>query len=1124
MTAWGDTMTNQFSPNSKAKSFTKEELIEWMIQEIEENLFIPRDEIELDEPFTSYGIDSAQAVLMVSSLSEKVGIELPPTLFWDYPNIEAVSDYLIQRINEEKSSHSDSSSLNAVSKDDHIAIIGIGCRFPGATNPEEFWNLLKNGVDAITEVPSNRWNIDEYYHQEPGMPGKMVTRWGGFIDQIDQFDNAFFGISRREAERMDPQQRLLLETVVEALEDAGVPLEKIRGTKTGVFIGVSGNEYGKRFIHPHEKLDIYPMTGNSYSIVANRVSYCLHLQGPSIAIDTACSSSLTAVHLAVQSLRNQEADLAIAGGVNLLLDPEVTIAFSKAGMMASDGRCKTFDARANGYVRSEGVGVVLLKPLSQALKDGDFIYAVIRGSAMNQDGRSNGLTAPNGKAQEELLKKAYQNAGINPWDVDYVEAHGTGTPLGDPIEVQALGTVMGKNRSPDKPLKIGSVKTNIGHLEAAAGIAGMIKVALSLKNRQLPPSLHFQSPNPNIPFDQLPIQVQNHLEPWEKEEGTRLAGVSSFGFGGTNVHVVLEEAPVLEKEATHHLTKPWIIPFSARSSQSLTAYLKKVRSWLEEKDVSLADIAYTCSFKRSHHPIRRAVVASDVPELIEQIRKYEEVGREPEKDKKEWLKPVFVFSGQGQQWLGMGLDLMKNEVFRAKMEECDIWVQQYANWSVIEELNKAEHEARLEDTEIAQVLIFALQVSLYELWKSWGIKPAAVVGHSMGEVAAAHVAGIYSLQEAVRIIVHRARVMQPAKGKGKMVAVGLTEDKALEVCEKFSGKVSLAAVNAEDFSVLAGDPSSVNEICETLKEQGIFVREMPGSYAFHSVQMDEYMAPLREALKEVEVQEEQIPFYSTVMGAKVDGKSLDVDYWLHNVRKEVRFYPAIKQLLKDGYRVFIELGPHPVLSSAIRRSMNAQGIIGLTVSSMRNNESSLKHLYHSLAQLYERGYEIDWTGVGNHQGKRISMPFYAWDHQTFWQERLETWAFHQRQSSKAHPLLQRRIPLSAISGIALWETELADTTLSWAKDHRVHGAVIIPASAMVEMALAAAKELNGEKPGSIKEFLVVNPLLLSKEVRKVQITLKENKMGGHSFEITSCLKGEEESDGAWVVHATGKVS
>lgn len=1139
MTAWGDTMDNQFPPLSNERNFTKEELIEWFVQEIEENLFIPRDEIELDEPFTSYGMDSAQAVLIVSSLSEKVGIDLPPTLFWDYPNIQSVIDYLMQSTNEEENKNPSEEPTNPSDitpaldefnkEDDRVAIIGIGCRFPGANSPEAFWNLLKNGVDGITEVPKNRWNIDEVYHPEPGMPGKMVTRWGGFIDQVDQFDASFFGISPREAERMDPQQRLLLETTVEALEDAGIPLEKIRGTKTGVFIGVSGNEYGKRFLHELESLDIYPMTGNSYSIVANRLSYFFHLQGPSIAIDTACSSSLTAVHLALQSLRNQEADLAIAGGVNLLLDPEVTIAFSKAGMMANDGRCKTFDARANGYVRSEGIGVVLLKPLAKALQDGDEIYAVIRGSAINQDGRSNGLTAPNGKSQEEVLKRAYQDAGVHPGQVDYVEAHGTGTPLGDPIEVQALGAVMGKDRSPNHPLKIGSVKTNIGHLEAAAGIAGVIKTALSLKYRQLPPSLHFESPNPHIPFDQLSVEVQAQLEPWEKEHGTRLAGVSSFGFGGSNAHVVLEEAPLQEKmEVSHQRTTPWIIPFSARSPHSLQAYMDKLKDWVEAKEgaVSLSDIAYTCSFKRSHHPIRRAIIASDINEFKDQLqrgaRKIAEMGTES----KEWLKPVFVFSGQGPQWVGMGLELMHNTNFRTTMEECDYWVNHYAGWSVIDELEKEKNEARFDDTEIAQVLVFAVQVSLFNLWKSWGIEPAAVVGHSMGEVAAAYAAGIYSLEEATRIIVHRARVMQPAKGKGKMVAVGLTEAEAVQLCEKLSGNLSLAAVNTEDTTVLAGDPQALEEVRTLLRERGFFEREMPGDYAFHSIQMDEFMTPLREALNVVEPQEEQIPFYSTVAGSQVHGNTLNVDYWVQNMRNTVRFYPAIDQLMKDGYRVFIELGPHPVLSSSIRRTLNAKGIDGFVLSSIRNDESEWTTMFRSLGQLYECGYEIDWQEVGNHQGNKVSLPLYAWNHQTYWQERLEMKMVEKSSHHRSgyHPLLQRRVPLSAIRGFALWETDLTTSSLPWLQDHQVQGTVIIPASALVEMALAAAKELRGDHHRQIKEFSVAKPLFLSKEARRVQITLSEDQVGGHFFEITSCLKGEEESNGAWIVHATGKVS
>lgn len=1134
-------MENQL-PLSGTKTFTRDELIEWLVQEIAENLFIPEDEIEWDEPFTSYGMDSAQAVLIVSALGEKVGMELPPTLFWDYPNIQAVVDYVIKsaRVEGDKTEGTNEAGgaqvetvrfahhVDARPGKEPVALIGIGCRFPGARGTKEFWNLLKNGVDAITEVPENRWNIDDYYHPEPGKSGKMVTRWGGFIDQVDQFDYRFFGISPREAERMDPQQRLLLETTVEAMEDGGIPIEKIRGTKTGVFIGVSGNEYGKRFLPEIEQLDIYPMTGNSYSIVANRLSYIFHLQGPSVAVDTACSSSLTAIHFAVQSLRNGEAEMAIAGGVNLLLDPEVTIAFSKAGMMANDGRCKTFDARANGYVRSEGVGVVLLKPLTKALQDGDLIYAIIRGSAINQDGRSNGLTAPNGQSQEEVLTSAYQNAGVDPGQVDYVEAHGTGTPLGDPIEVQALGAVMGKDRPQNRPLKIGSVKTNIGHLEAAAGVAGVIKTALALKHGELPPSLHFESPNPHIPFDQLPIRVQTELEPWAKEDGRRLAGVSSFGFGGSNAHVVLEEAPTTEiTEGTASVEGPQLIPFSARSAHSLTDYMEEMKHWTNKNKerVSLADVAYTASFKRSHHPVRRAIVASDWEEFLTGLEQGAKEKVLEITEKKEWLKPVFVFSGQGPQWIGMGLELMREPVFRERMEECDRWVKRYAGWSVIEELQKSAEEARFDDTEVAQVLVFALQVSLLRLWQSWGIEPAAVVGHSMGEVAAAYAAGIYPLEEATRIIVHRAQVMQPAKGKGKMAAVGLTEEEAKGVCDRMPGRLSLAAVNTEDTTVLAGEPSALEEVLAELRERGIFEREMPGDYAFHSVQMEAYLDPLREALSVVEPNAASLPFYSTVTGTRLDGKGLDVDYWVLNVRKTVRFHHVVSRMIEEGYRLFIELSPHPVLSGAIQRTLNAKGKEGLALASLRREEPERKQMLKSLGRLYELGYQIDWRAAGNLQGAMVSLPHYAWDHETCWKERIETQAVEKsdRQSYGNHPLLKQRVPLPAIRGYALWETELSAHSLSWIQDHQVQGAVIIPASAMVEMALAAAKEINGD--GHIRHFSIEKPLFLSGDAkRRIQITLREERAGGHSFEIASCLKGEEETNGAWIVHATGKVS
>jgi acyl transferase domain-containing protein/acyl carrier protein len=608
------------SLNSRPEIRSTEVIEKWLVGKIASLIGVESQEIDVREPFASYGLGSMEAVSLAGELGDWLGRKVPADLAYEYPTIESLARHLSEPL-------SDSSSSNGVdhqpslgsAESELIAIIGIGCRFPGSSGPEAFWQSIRDGRDEITEVPADRFNLNEVYDPDPAVPGKINTRWGGFVDQVDQFDPQFFGISPREAARMDPQQRLLQEVTWEALEDAGQPPEKLAGSKTGVFVGISNNDYGRFQFSDLERIDAYAGTGNALSIAANRISYLFDFRGPSLAIDTACSSSLVAVHLACNSLRNRESTLAVAGGVNLILSPAITINFTKAGVMASDGRCKTFDANANGYVRSEGAGLVVLKALSRAIADGDFVYAVIAGSAVNQDGRSNGLMAPNPLAQEAVLRDAYRNAKVSPGDVQYVEAHGTGTLLGDPIEAKALGKVLASRRAPGLPCSIGSVKTNIGHCEAAAGIAGLIKVALALRHSEIPASLHFQEPNPHIPFEELQLQVQTRLGRWPTESGPPLAGVSSFGFGGTNAHVVLEPAP--KSQAETYEASPdkscYLLPLSARSPAALLAVAQTYRDFLAATEFSLPDICWNASVRRNHHDYRLALTGDSSQQLIE---------------------------------------------------------------------------------------------------------------------------------------------------------------------------------------------------------------------------------------------------------------------------------------------------------------------------------------------------------------------------------------------------------------------------------------------------------------------------------------------------------------------------
>jgi acyl transferase domain-containing protein len=843
-------------------------------------------------------------------LADRLGRQISPALPYEYPTVETLARHLAEPVDAPESAAAVDHEREATNEP--IAIIGIGCRFPGADDPQAFWQLLRDGVDAITEVPAERFSLNAFYDPDPAVAGKTNTRWGGFLKQIDQFDPHFFGISPREAARMDPQQRLLLEVAWEALQDAGQVADCLAGTQAGVFIGISNNDYGRIQFSDPRRIDAYAGTGNALSIAANRISYLFDFRGPSMAIDTACSSSLVAVHLACRSLWNGESNLALAGGVNLILSPAITINFTKAGVMAPDGRCKAFDAQANGYVRSEGAGVVVMKPLSRALADADPIYAVVRGSAVNQDGRSNGLMAPNPLAQEAVLREAYRHARVSPGDVQYVEAHGTGTLLGDPIEVKALGAVLGRDRPTGRPCALGAVKTNIGHLEAAAGIAGLIKVALALEHREIPPNLHFREPNPHIPFDRLPLRVQTTLGPWPVDSGPALAGVSSFGFGGTNAHVVLEQAPrsnprirgaergignreIGNSKSTH------LLPLSARSPEALRSLARAYQDFLSAPfETSLHDICYTAGVRRGHYDYRLAVTGHSREQLDEGLQAFLQGEARPglasgRKDSGHQRKLVFVFPGQGSQWFGMGRSLLEREpVFRAVVERCDRAMRQYGDWSLVGELTAPDvARSRFHEIDIIQPALFAIQVALVALWRSWGVEPQAVVGHSMGEVAAACVAGALSLEDAARVICHRSRLVRRVAGKGAMAAVELSMDEARGVLVGYEDRVSIATSNSPTSTVLSGDPAALEAILDRLRRRDIFCGMVKVDFASHSPQMDPLRADLVQALEGLRPRSVSTPIYSTLTAMVSGGVEFDARYWARNLREPVLFSAAV---------------------------------------------------------------------------------------------------------------------------------------------------------------------------------------------------------------------------------------
>ncbi|MBE8987608.1 type I polyketide synthase [Nostoc sp. LEGE 12450] len=1005
-----------------------------------------------------------------------------------------------------------------------IAIIGIGCRFPGAKDPEAFWQLLRNGVDAITEIPKNRWNLNEYYDPNPEIPGKTNSRCGGFLQQVDQFDPHFFGISPREAMSMDPQQRLLLEVAWEALEDAGQVREQLSGSRTGVFVGISTNDYsliqGEGY---SQQIQGYDLTGNVLSLAAGRLSYVFNFRGPSMAIDTACSSSLVAVHLACQSLWNKEASMALAGGVNVIVSPTGHIGLTNLKALSPDGRCKTFDAEANGYVRSEGSGFIVLKPLSQALADNDQIYALIRGSAINHDGRSKGLTVPFGPAQEALIRQALDNAGVEPAEISYVELHGTGTPLGDPIEAIALGTVLDTNRPPGNYCAVGSVKSNIGHLEAASGIAGLIKVALSLKHQQIPPNLHFHQPNPYIPFDTLPIRVQQSLTPWPEGSSPAKAGISSFGFSGTNAHIVLEQPP--QSADISQQQQSYLLPLSAQSQEGVKSLAQAYQNFLETQEpdaVSLADICYTASVRRTHYEHRLALLADSPTQLQEKLQDFLQSKLETNQSsnrKHRRPKVVFVFSGQGPQWWGMGRELLEQEpVFRASIEECDALIKSHTNWSLLAELTADAAESRLQETEIAQPAIFALQVALARLWRAWGIEPKAVVGHSLGEVAAAHIAGVLNLADAVQLICDRGRLMQQATGNGKMAAVELSPKDTEYWLRGYEGRLAIAAINSPTSTVVSGEPAAIESFLQLLQREQptVFCKLLPVNYAFHSPQMLPFAEKLVETLDQLQPQAAKIPIFSTVTGQSRNGADFDAAYWGRNLQQPVRFAPAIEELVNAGQTIFLEISPHPVLSGYISQCLSHLDQQGTVLSSLRRGQPERATLLSSLGNLYNLGFTVDWKQLYPSEFQVVSLPSYPWQRERYWFEAKPQTKLTNSKTN-LHPLLGQKVR-SAIKE-TLFESELSINLQPFLVGHQVYGIVVLPGAAYLEIALAAAKVAFGSG-SSLQQVLIQEPLIIPEDAsRVVQLILTPEGVGQASFQILS----QADDASSWIQHATGKI-
>jgi len=984
-----------------------------------------------------------------------------------------------------------------------VAIIGTGCRFAGGvSSPAELWAALRDGRDLITEVPPDRFDAAAVYDPEPGVPGRTVSKWGGFLHDVGGFDPEFFGLSEREAEAMDPQHRLLLETAWEALEHAGIRPRALGDSPTGLFLGLASQDYMMRTPDAELFTNPYAMTGNARSMAAGRISYLLGLRGPSVVLDSACSSSLVAVHLAARSLQTGDAELALAGGVNLIFGPETTVAFSSWGMLSPAGRCRAFDADASGFVRAEACGVVALKRLAAAERDGDRVLAVLRGSGVNQDGRSNGITAPSGAAQRALQRQVIARSGLDPAQVGLVEAHGTGTPVGDPIEFAALADSYG--RAGSVPCALGSVKTNVGHAETASGMAGMLKAIGALQRAEIPPNLHFRSWNPEIEPAGSRLFVPTRTEPWPVERGPRVAAVSSYGFSGTNAHVLLEQAPEVRRPVAR--SGPVLVPVSASSPAALAETAGRVADWLDEHEVAVHDVAHTTG-AREPRSSRAAVVAADRGELAERLRAVQRgepaagvaigaAGRSGD--------AVWVFSGQGSQWAGMGRRLLADEpAFAAVVAELERVVQAESGFSLREALCAEEVVTGIDRVQPA---LFAMQLGLAAVWRSRGMRPGAVIGHSMGEAAAAVLSGALSRVDGARVICRRTRLMRRLAGSGAMASVGMPR---AEVDSELAGEpgVVVAVVAGPESTVVAGEAAAVRELVRRWDSEGRMAREIAVDVASHSPQVDPILDELRSALDGISPQQPEIPFYSTVLPGRAD-PVVDAAYWADNLRRPVRFADAVAAALADGHEVFAELSPHPLLTGAIGEAAGRSEVTA--VGALRRGEDHPDAVLSAIGQVHCAGGRLSCSAPA---GRLLDVPLPSWNHR---------WLMNADRAEAAeavgHPLLGPHVETPRGDGEHVWQTELSETSPPWLAEHQVRGGVVLPAAGFGEMALSAAAEVFGADAAVEVAGLVFEAALVPGEGTTVSTTADRTTDTDASVSVLSST-----ADGGTAVHARARI-
>ncbi|MBO0852518.1 MAG: SDR family NAD(P)-dependent oxidoreductase [Nocardia sp.] len=1016
-----------------------------------------------------------------------------------------------------------------------VAIVGIGCHYPGGiVDPSSFWDFVIRKGDAVTEIPAERWDVERYYDPDPDASGRMYTRHASFVDEpIGRFDPDFFGISRREAMILDPQQRRLLQVSWEAMDDAGIA-GRVSGKSVGTFIGgfTNDNAVGKASTHKLDKIDNFAAFSSSQTLLSNRLSHALDLRGPSMTVDTACSSSLVTTHLAVRALVEGECEVALVGGSNVIFQPETFITMCKGRFLAVDGRCKSFDAAADGYGRGEGVGIVVLKTLDQALRDRDRIYAVIKGSGVNQDGRTIAVPVPNPDSQYDLARRVCEQAEVDPAGIGFVEAHGTGTGVGDPLEASALGRAYGTAEGRVRALRIGSVKNNFGHTEAAAGVAGLIKAALTVREGRVAPQAYLENPNPEIKFDDWGLHV-----PLEAEELHGIhAAVNSFGYGGTNAHVVVERAPdPVPAEPVRDSVR--VFPVSARNEDSMRKLarsygdlLKSSSAVADHADTSVdaaagggtvdaREVKAAVVHRRAHHHLRKGFVYQDTDDLLAQLESFASgEGQLGDRVLVEGLHvPVFVFSGMGPQWWAMGRDLLNRPGrFRDTAHAIDAEFQEIAGWSILAEVLADEENSKISRTEIAQPANFLIQVALTDLLAGWGVRPAAVVGHSVGEVSAAYVSGALSLTDALTVAYHRSRLQARTAGSGGMLAVGLSAEDAEKRCARFGDAVSVAAVNGATGVTLAGTEGPLEELREELTADGVFARRLRVEVPYHSHLMDPILADLEAALAGLTPNQARVPLYSTVTAARLDGPEIsEPGYWRRNVRETVRFADAIDTLIEERYRVFLEVGPHPAVTGNIREAFVRHSVTAAAISTLNRDKGAEVAMFDALAELYQVG-AVDTPGEAEvyRDGAvpHMDLPPYPWQELEVWEEDPRTLSVRYGDANRYALLGDRTDALGSE-----WEVTLAPANLPWLRDHMVTGAVVVPGAAYIDAALAAARQRSNNDQGGVDALGFITPLVVAEH--DVPIMRVSVEGAAKRFEVKARPGGTE----VWARHAWGRL-